>query len=216
MPTDSHNRKFRVLPYVIELFVVFISVYAAFLLNAYQIRQQEDQRRAQLLAYLEKDADARARGAHALALDYDRDMNAFLHQLANGEMPSLQPRTWATNFTGTEGSALLQTGAFDVLSIETITQLLDVDSLERSGLALMAHHERLDDAMIIPYVGQERSYFYDTATGQLRPQFARYVKELKDGSRFLHRLSDARDQLATQVQAERRQFSSRRRFRFAR
>lgn len=212
MPTNSHNAKSKVLAHVIELVVVFISVYAAFLLNAYQIHQQENQRRDQLLTYLEREADARARGVHDLIASYDRDKNDFLQQLANGEMPDLQPSTWATNFSGTEGSALLQTGAFDVLSIEMIAQLLDVDALERSGLTLMEHHERLDDAMIVPYRGEDRTYFYDVATKQLRPQFARYLKELKDGSVFLHRLSDARYQLAAQIHKERKQFLPRRRF----
>ncbi len=176
MSIDSHNSRSRVLAHAIDLVVVFIGAYAAFLLNAYQIRQQEDQRREQLLAYLETDADSRARGLHDLVLNYDRDMNEFLQRLANGEMPVLQPGTWATNFTGTEGNALLQTGALDVVGIETIVQLLNVDGLERSGLTLMAHHERLDDAMITPHVGEERTYFYDATTKQLRPQFARYLK----------------------------------------
>jgi hypothetical protein len=196
---------------LIEVVIVFASVYAAFLLNAYQVRQQDDQRRDQLLGYLERDSDARARGLRDLMATYDRDANEFLDQLAKGQMPKLEPGSWATNFSGTEAGQLLQSGALDLLSIETVAQMLDVDSLARSGLAMMAHHERLDDQMIAPHIGEDRTYFYDSATHQLRPQFERYVKELKDGSRFLHTLSEARDQLAVRVQMERKEFLSRKR-----
>ena len=58
--------------------------------------------------------------------------------------------------------------------------------------------------MIAPHIGQDRSYFYDPVTHQLRPQFVRYLKELKDGSRFLRNLSEARDHLATQVHLKRK------------
>lgn len=143
---------------------------------------------------------------HDLVASYDRDVNAFVDQLAKGQMPKLEPGSWATNFTGTEAAQLLQSGALDLLSMETVAQMLDVDALERSGLAMMAHHERLDDQMITPHVGEDQSYFYDPPTQQLRPQFARYLKELKDGSRFLHNLSETRDRLATMVHQERKQF----------
>ncbi len=196
---------------LIEVVIVFASVYAAFLLNAYQVRQQDDQRRDQLLAYLERDTDARARGLRDLLASYDRDKNEFLDQLSTGQMPKLEPGTWATNFTGTEATPLLQAGALDLLSIETVAEMLDVDSVARSGLVMMAHHERLDDAMITPHIGEDRSYFYDPMTHQLRPQFERYLKELKDGSRFLHTLSGARDQLAARVHRERQEFLMRKR-----
>jgi hypothetical protein len=207
------NKRFRglrlILDRLIEVTIVFASVYAAFLLNGYQNRQQEDQRRDQLLAYLEQDSDSRARGLQHMANNYDRDAKNFLDQLARGEMPPIEPGAWATNFTGTEAGELLQAGALDLLSIETVAQMLDVDALARSGLAMMTHHERLDDQMITPHAGEDRSYFYDPTTHQLRPQFQRFVKELNDGSRFLHTLTEARDKLAAQVRVERKEFLSR-------
>ena len=34
---------------------------------------------------------------------------------------------------------------------------------------MIAHHERLDDEMIAPHIGEDRCYFYDPVTLQLRP-----------------------------------------------
>ena len=84
---------------LIELVIVFVGVYAAFLLNAHQNHEQERQRRQQILAYLEKQATASAEKLQQVTASYDHQMNAFLTQLAQGEMPEVTAISWASRVT---------------------------------------------------------------------------------------------------------------------
>jgi len=60
-----------------ELVIVFIGVYAAFILSNYQSHQQERQRRGQILALLEKGAAATAASLQQSTAAYDQRMNEF-------------------------------------------------------------------------------------------------------------------------------------------
>jgi hypothetical protein len=191
---------------VIELIIVFVGVYAAFVLNAHQSHEQERQRRLQILAYLEKQATASAEKLKQVTLSYDERMNAFLAQLARGEMPEVAPISWASNYNANETNWILQAGGLELLDIATIAQLKEVDSNASTGLSTMAHYQQLSDQLIVPHIGQGRSFFYDPATKQLRPEYAQYPDILREGSRVLHQLSEKTDQLVTQLRSEQAQY----------
>jgi len=199
--TGTRRWKWLVLDRLTELVIVFISVYAAFLLNAYQIRQEENQRRTQLLAYLEHQTSGSAARLRETAANYDRLMNRFLDRLAKGEMPPVDPLNWASSYNENDTGWVLQAGGLELLDIQTIARLREVDAVARTGLASLAHYEKLSDELIAPHLA-DQSYFYDPATKKLRPEFAFYSATWRDGSRFLHALSEARDHLAAQLRAE--------------
>ena len=192
----------RITNRLIELMIVFIGVYAAFLLNAYQNRNHERQRRQQILAYLEKEATASAEKLKQVTLSYDERMNAFLAQLARGEMPELTPIAWASSYNANETNWILQGGGLELLDIATIVRLKEVDSSASTGLSTMAHYQQLSDQLIAPHLGQGRSFFYDPDTKQLRKEYAAYPDILREGSRFLHQLSEKTDQLVAQLRIE--------------
>ena len=187
---------------LIELIIVFVGVYAAFVLNAHQSHEQDRQRRQQILAYLDKQATASAEKLKQVTLSYDARMNAFLEQLARGEMPEVAPISWASNYNANETNWILQAGGLELLDIATIARLKDVDSSASSGLSTMAHYQQLSDQLIVPHLAQGRSFFYDPATKQLRPEYAQYPDILREGSRILHDLSEKTDQLMTQLRSE--------------
>ena len=187
---------------LIELIIVFVGVYAAFLLNAHQIHEQEQQRRQQILAYLEKEATGSAEKLKQVTLGYDQRMNAFLAQLARGEMPEVAPIAWATNYNANETNWILQGGGLELLDIATIARLKEVDSTASTGLSTMAHYQQLSDELIVPHLGEGRSFFYDPATKQLRKEYASYPDILKEGSRVLHELRKKTDELVAQLRVE--------------
>jgi len=187
---------------VVELIIVFIGVYAAFALNAHQIRKQDQQRRHQILMYLEKQATASSGKLRQVTLNYDERMNAFLTQLGRGEMPEISPIAWATNYNANETNWILQGGGLELLDIATIAKLKEVDSVASTGLSTMAHYQQLSDQLIVPHLGEGRRFFYDPNTKQLRPEYALYPDILKEGSRVLHDLLAKTDQLVVQLRAE--------------
>ena len=178
---------------LVEVIIVFIGVYAAFVFNAHQIRKQDQQRRHQILIYLEKQATTSAEKLRQVTLSYDERMNAFLTQLARGEMPEISPISWATNYNANETNWILHGGGLELLDIATIAQLKEVDSAASTGLSTMAHYQQLSDQLIVPHLGEGRRFFYDPGTKQLRPEYALYPEILKEGSRFLHDLLEKTD-----------------------
>jgi hypothetical protein len=185
-----------------ELIIVFIGVYAAFILSAHQSHEQERQRRGQILALLAKGAAATAVSLKQTTVDYDRRMNEFLTQLAKGEMPEVTAISWATTYNPDERNWLLQAGGLELLDIETIVRLKELDAVARTGLGTMAHYQQISDQLIVPHVGEGRTFFYDPATKQLRADYAQYPEMLKEGSRVLHELGEKTDRLAAQLRAE--------------
>ena len=187
---------------LVEVIIVFIGVYAAFVLNAHQVRKQDQQRRHQILIYLEKQATTSAEKLRQVTLSYDERMNAFLTQLQKGEMPEISPISWATNYNANETNWILHGGGLDLLEIATIARLKEVDSAASTGLSTMAHYQQLSDQLIVPHLGQGRGFFYDPSTRQLREEYALYPDILKEGSRVLHDLLEKKDQLVVQLRTE--------------
>jgi len=200
--SSKHGWSKKAIDRLIELIIVFVGVYAAFVLNAYQSHQQERQRRQQILAYLEKQATASAEKLKHVTLSYDERMNAFLAQLASGEMPEVAPIAWASNYNANETNWILQGGGLELLDFATVARLKEVDSTASTGLTTMAHYQQLSDQLIVPHLGEGRSFFYDPATKQLRKEYALYPDILKEGSRVLHELSEKTDQLVAQLHVE--------------
>ena len=187
---------------LVEVVIVFIGVYAAFLFNAHQIRNQDQQRRHQILIYLEKQATTSAEKLRQVTLSYDERMNAFLKQLARGEMPEISPISWATNYNANETNWILHGGGLELLDIATIAQLKEVDSAASTGLSTMAHYQQLSDQLIVPHLGEGRGFFYDPGTKQLRQEYTLYPEIVKEGSSVLHNLLKKTDQLVAQLRIE--------------
>jgi len=185
-----------------ELAIVFIGVYAAFVLSAYQTHQQQRERRGQILALLAKGAAASSQQLKQGTIDYDRRMNEFLTALHKGDMPEITAISWATAYNPDERNWLLQAGGLELLEIETIVRLKELDSAARTGLGTMAHYQQISDQLIVPHRGEPRTFFYDPTTHELRQEYAEYPEILQEGSRVLHQLSEKTDRLAEQLRTE--------------
>jgi len=199
---SSRGRMKYLIDRLVEVIIVFIGVYAAFVLNAHQVRKQDQQRRHQILIYLEKQAKISAEKLRQVMLSYDERMNAFLTQLQRDEMPEISPISWATNYNANETNWILHGGGLELLDIATIAQLKEVDSAASTGLSTMAHYQQLSDQLIVPHLGEGRGFFYDPGTRQLRQEYALYPEILKEGSKVLHDLLEKTDRLAVQLRTE--------------
>jgi hypothetical protein len=117
-------------------------------------------------------------------------------------MPEVAPISWANDYNPDERNWLLQAGGLELLDLETIVRLKELDSAARTGLGTMAHYQQISDQLIVPHRGEPRAFFYDSATKQLRTEYAQYPEILQEGSRVLHQLSEKTDRLAEQLRTE--------------
>ena len=157
-----------------ELVTVFMGVYLAFLLNAYQLRQQERQRRTQLLNWLagyygKESASLKNEAAHLKA-----EADLFKSQLTAGEMPPLHAFNLRTGYSPTDISGLLQSGGYDLLDMDAVRAIREAEGTLRGLVMLAEHDQALSDSFILPNLGKGQEVFYDPATRQLRPNYAWY------------------------------------------
>lgn len=186
-----------------ELVLVFVGVYGAFWLNNYQQHQQNAQRHDQILALLEnelKEAVVSSRDAGANA---DREVADFKRALAAGEMPPLGIYSFSSDYSSSDIATLLQSGGIELLDLKTLTALRNLESVIRSGLAQIAHFQKLSDELIAPNLDQDVSLFYDPATKKLRKRFDKYPEALEMTATFFHALEKAQTELLKQIQLER-------------
>jgi hypothetical protein len=202
--TEKRSRVSQFGRWVAELVLVFVGVYAAFWLNSYQQRQQDAERRDQILAFIEqilrKGIESskinRAKEEEPAAAEFRRALDA-------GEMPPPRPFTFITDYSPSDLATMLQSGGVQLLDVQTLTALRNDESVIRWGLARMARYQKLSDELIVPNLDQDTSFFYDPATKKLRKQFEIYPKALEETVKLANDLERTHTELLKQIQAER-------------
>ncbi|HEV2804668.1 MAG TPA: hypothetical protein VGW57_07045 [Chthoniobacterales bacterium] len=186
-----------------ELLLVFAGAYSAFWLNSYQERQRDAQRRDVILASLEDDVRDSIGKVHAQAEKLGEDAAAFRAAVDAGEMPTLYPFVFITDYSPTDMATLLQAGGVELLDPKTLRALRKLESNVRAWLARMARYQKLSDELIVPNLDQGPEFFYDPATKKLRKRFEKYPQSLQDASDFFADLEKLEAELLKQIQLER-------------
>ncbi len=186
-----------------ELLLVFLGAYAAFWLNGFQQRQQDTQRRDQILASLEEYVQLIAAQSEKNAVAQEKRAAEFERALAAGEMPAIKPIVWTTDYSPTDIASYVQAGGLNLLDVKTLTTMRNADLVTRSGLSSALHDQKLSDELIVPNLGKGTSAFYDPATKQLKEPFTAYPATLRSYADFFQRMSKAYNELLNQIRAER-------------
>jgi hypothetical protein len=204
-PTTDQKAPFvsRAGRWVAELLLVFVGVYAAFWLNNYQQRQQDEERRDRILASIERTLRDGIESGKINRAKEERVAADFRRALEAGEMPPLAPFVFTTDYNPGDFATMLQAGGIQLLDLETLTALRNDESVIRWGLSRLARHQKLSDELIVPNLDQDISFFYDPATKKLRKRFEIYPEALDATVKFANDLERTHTQLLKQIQAER-------------
>lgn len=154
-----------------ELLIVFLGVYAAFLLNRFETDRRDSQRRGQILAALEREGAGFAEELRNDITQFEAFYADFDRRLAAKEMPPLN--IWAANsgYSTNDDAMLLQAGGLELLDVQTIELLRKVNNLQRSLTA--ARHNQFEQSLV-ELTNHEPADFYDPDTHQLRRRYAWY------------------------------------------
>ena len=202
--TEKRSRLSHLGGWVAELILVFVGVYAAFWLNNYQQRQQDAQRRDQILAFIEQTLSEGIESSKInRAREQEPEAAEFRRALDAGEMPPLRPFVFITDYSPSDLATMLQSGGVQLLDVQTLKALRNDESVIRWGLARMTRYQKLSDDLIVPNLGQDISFFYDPVTKKLRKQFEIYPQALVARVDFAHELERTHTELLKQIQAER-------------
>ncbi len=187
-----------------ELLLVFVGVYAAFWLNNYQEHRQEAQHRDRILAMLQDQLLKGIESGRINGAKQEREEADFSRALKAEEMPRLRPFVFTTDYNPGDISALLQSGGVELLDVKTLLALREFESVVRWGLSRLDRYQKLSDALIVPNLGQDISFFYDPATKQLREPYEIYPQALAAQVKFAHDVEQAKIKLVKQIRLERK------------
>ena len=201
--TKERSHLSRLGRWAAELLLVFVGVYAAFWLNNYQQHEQDAERRDQILASIERTLSGGIESNKVNRVEQQREATEFRRALDAGEMPSLRPFVFTTDYSPGDFAAILQAGGVQLLDLETLNALRNDESVIRWGLSRMARYTKLSDELIVPNLDQDVSFFYDPATKKLRRRFEMYPEALDATVRFANELERTHTELLKQIQAER-------------
>jgi hypothetical protein len=201
--TGKHSVLSRIGRWTAELVLVFVGVYAAFWLNNYQQRQQDQERHDRILASIEQTLREGIESNKVSRAKEQQQVAEFRRALDAGEMPPLHPFVFTTDYSPGDFATILQSGGIQLLELETLTALRKDESVIRWGLSGMARYQKLSDELIVPNLNQDISFFYDPTTKKLRKQFEIYPEALQATVKFANDLERTHTALLKQIQAER-------------
>jgi len=201
--TEKRSLLSRIGRWTAELVLVFVGVYAAFWLNNYQQRQQDQERHDRILASIEQTLREGIESNNASRAKEQQQVAEFRRALDAGEMPPLHPFVFTTDYSPGDFATILQSGGIQLLELETLIALRKDESVIRWGLSGMARYQKLSDELIVPNLHQDISFFYDPTTKKLRKQFEIYPEALQATVKFANDLERTHTALLKQIQAER-------------
>ena len=201
--TEKRSLLSRIGRWIAELVLVFVGVYAAFWLNNYQQHRQDSDRRDQILASLEQQLQEGIESGKINRAKQEQKAAEFRQALGAGEMPPLEPFVFTTDYSPTDWATILQSGGVQLLDVQTLMAVRNDESVIRWGLSRMARYQQLSDALIVPNLDQDISFFYDPATKKLRKRFEIYPQALEATVKFANELERSNFELLKRIQAER-------------
>src|SRR4029453_8155910 len=201
--TEKRSSFARFGRWVAELILVFVGVYAAFWINNYQQRQQDAERRDQILASLEQQLREGIESGKINRAKQEQEAGEFRRALDAGEMPPLTPFVFTTDYSPTDWATMLQSGGVQLLDVQTVMAVRNDESVIRWGLSRMAWYQKLSDELIVPNLDQDISFFYDPTTKKLRKRFEIYPEALDARVKFAIELERTHTKLLERIRAER-------------
>lgn len=194
----------RIAEWMIDLMIVFVGVYAAFLLNAYESHREQSGRRAQLLTWLDDFCGESAANLENEQTLIEEALTDFNRRLNNGEMPELAYININSSYDSTFSLSFFQAGAGDLLDVSTLRQLRAVDKDSKLAAEDIKHFQELTTSVLVPQLNHERTFFYDPSSRKLLPQYAWYPLAFQDMVDYCNLIRPEIDELRKRINEERK------------
>ena len=194
----------RIAEWIVDLLIVFVGVYAAFVLNAYESRREQSERRDQLLAWLDDYCSESAANLENEQTLIEEALTDFNRRLNKGEMPELVYINISSSYDSTFPLTFFQAGAGELLEVRTLRQLRAVDKDSKLAAEDITHFQELTTSVLVPQLNHERSFFYDPASRKLLPQYSWYPAAFQDMVDYCNKIRPEIDELRKRINQERK------------
>ncbi len=178
--SKTASRRSSILQWAIELVVVFVGVYAAFLLSEFKARKETEEQRHQIVEAVRTEieeimfrADRAAGGLAQMVAYYDST-------IAAGEKPPLRPMIEPVRAESHMWEATLQMGGLDIVDVPTMYRISKFYNVLNAGFEQLDQMRELSETLIIPNLDEGSDEFYDPVTGKLRHKYQWYLDGLRN------------------------------------
>ena len=194
----------RIAEWVVDLVIVFVGVYSAFVLNAYESRREQSERREQLLAWLDDYCSESAANLENEQTLIEEALTDFNRRLNNGEMPELVYININSSYDSTFSLSFFQAGAGELLEVATLRQVRAVDKDSKLAAEDIKHFQELSASVLVPQLNHDRTFFYDPSSRTLLPQYAWYPTAFQAMVDYCNKIRPEIDELRKQIDRERK------------
>jgi hypothetical protein len=151
-----------------ELLIVFVGVYAAFLLNRYDTYRRDEGRRRQILEALEREISDNVHSFEGDIASVEPDLSAFDQALAAGKMPRLGIVMTNPSYDASDDATLLAAGGLELLDVPSIELLRKINEMQR---ALVATIHNAFELSLAELTNRNPDDFYDLETKKLKERY---------------------------------------------
>ena len=165
---------------VLELIIVFVGVYAAFLLDDFKTQKRNEKRRNQIYQSLYEEI---FQGSSSMNTSFGMlDSLVFTPYLTSydkGLMPTLKPLfIGSANYSTRKWEAILSTGGIEILNLEMIEEMEEYYFQVHLLIEQMKKMESLCIQQLLPNLEKERTEFYNLQTKKLKEKYYWYIQTL--------------------------------------
>jgi hypothetical protein len=159
----------------VELVIVFVGVYGAFLLNEYRADRQDDERRHQIYRALLTEVQEIGRNTDSFIASFGPGVERFEQALEAGEMPRPSPVFFTVSYTPHMWNATLQSEGLDVLELDVLYEVSGLYNNLEMAFGMLEELQTLSKDVLMPSLNADLSEFYDLETKQLRAKYRWYL-----------------------------------------
>lgn len=170
----------KIIALLLELIIVFIGVYAAFLLDDYKIQKRNENRRNQIYKSLYKEIDQGSKNMNITFRKLDRLVfTPYLESYEKNLMPTLKPLLiGSASYSTRKWEAILSTGGLEVLNLEMIEEMETYYFQINLLIEQMKKMEFLCIQQLLPNLDKDKSEFYNLKTKKLKDKYHWYIQSL--------------------------------------
>lgn len=160
--------------FAVELVIVFVGVYGAFLLSEYRADRQDDERRQQIYQALLTEVQEIGDNTNGFIASFGPGVERFQQALEAGEMPRPSSVFFTVSYTPHMWNATLQSEGLDVLELDVLYEVSGLYNQLEMAFGLLNELQVLSRDVLTPNLDADLSEFYDLETQQLRPKYQWY------------------------------------------
>lgn len=161
-----------------ELFVVFLGVWAAFLLDQYQADRRDAERRVEITRSLVAEMDSLSSSVDRTLPSLEQRIQPLLDSIEAGQRPRLDPVQPGVYFRPDAWNAALESGVVRLLEPATLRQVSRLYSAVAGLRDLGESFNANVRVVLLPNLGEGSAEFYGP-DGSLRPKYAWYPRQIR-------------------------------------